>query len=64
MAVAILLLFAIGYLAITLEHPLRLDKTVPALLMAAGMWALLALGFFDGSFHALGAGSQDQFGAQ
>ena len=51
MAVAILLLFAIGYLAITLEHPLRLDKTVPALLMAAGMWALLALGFFDGSLQ-------------
>lgn len=48
MAIGILLIFAIGYLAITLEHPLRLDKTVPALLMSAVMWALLALGFYAG----------------
>lgn len=53
MAVAILLLFAIGYLAITLEHPLRLDKTVPALLMSAGMWALLALGFYAGTLQVI-----------
>lgn len=41
----LLILFVIGYLAITLEHPLKLDKAVPALLMGTGMWALLSVGF-------------------
>ena len=44
----IILLFVLGYLAITLEHPLKLDKTVPALLMASLMWALLSVGFHKG----------------
>ena len=44
----IILVFALGYLSITLEHPLKLDKTVPALIMAAVMWALLAVGFKSG----------------
>lgn len=42
----IILIFVIGYLSITLEHPLRLDKTVPALIMAALIWAVLAIGFY------------------
>lgn len=42
MEVAIILIFVLGYLAITLEHSLHLDKTVPALIMAAVCWALLA----------------------
>ena len=45
MEAILILLFIIGYLSITLEHPLKLDKTVPALLMASLMWALLAVGF-------------------
>ncbi len=44
----IIFLFIIGYLFITLEHPLKLDKTVPALLMAGVIWALLAFGFNEG----------------
>jgi Na+/H+ antiporter NhaD/arsenite permease-like protein len=48
-----ILLFAIGYLSITLEHPLKLDKTVPALLMASIMWALLAIGFHQGWFSVI-----------
>ena len=48
MIAAIIAVFAIGYLAITLEHPIKLDKTVPALMMAAIMWALLSLGFHFG----------------
>ncbi len=44
----IILVFIIGYLSITLEHPLRLDKTVPALIMAALIWAILAVGFNAG----------------
>ncbi|GAB5401318.1 MAG: sodium:proton antiporter NhaD [Aureisphaera sp.] len=49
----IILVFAIGYLSITLEHPLRLDKTVPALIMAALIWALLAVGFHKGWFNVI-----------
>ncbi|NNE54678.1 MAG: sodium:proton antiporter, partial [Flavobacteriales bacterium] len=48
MVAAIIVVFIIGYLAITLEHPLKLDKTVPALLMAAIMWGLLSLAFHAG----------------
>ena len=44
MLAAIILCFILGYLLIVLEHPLKLDKTVPALLMAAICWALLSLG--------------------
>ena len=53
MTAVIILVFVIGYLAITLEHPLKLDKTVPALLMAAIMWALLAIGFQQGWFNVV-----------
>ncbi|MGV6828921.1 MAG: sodium:proton antiporter NhaD [Flavobacteriales bacterium] len=49
----IILIFVIGYLSITLEHPLKLDKTVPALLMAALIWAVLAVGFHSGWFHII-----------
>lgn len=48
MALIIILLFVVGYMSITLEHPLKLDKTVPALLMAAVMWAFLSFGFNNG----------------
>lgn len=48
MIAAIILCFIIGYAAIVLEHPLKLDKTVPALIMGAVCWALLALGFNNG----------------
>jgi len=47
----IILIFIIGYLSITLEHPLRLDKTVPALIMSALIWAVLAIGFHKGWFN-------------
>jgi len=53
MTALIILIFVFGYLAITLEHPLKLDKTVPALLMAAIMWALLAIGFQQGWFNVV-----------
>jgi Na+/H+ antiporter NhaD/arsenite permease-like protein len=49
----LILLFVFGYLAITLEHPLKLDKTVPALLMASIMWAFLAIGFNLGWFSVI-----------
>jgi len=53
MASIIILIFVIGYLSITLEHPLKLDKTVPALIMAALIWAVLAIGFHAGWFNVI-----------
>jgi Na+/H+ antiporter NhaD/arsenite permease-like protein len=53
MTAIIILIFVIGYLAITLEHPLKLDKTVPALLMASLIWAFLAIGFNMGWFSVI-----------
>ena len=40
--------FILGYLFITLEHPLKLDKSVSALLMSTIIWAFLAFGFNQG----------------
>ncbi len=40
----IILIFVLGYLAITLEHNLKLDKLIPALAMMAIIWALIAFG--------------------
>lgn len=48
MLTAIIACFIIGYVVIVFEHPLRLDKTVPALLMGAICWALISLGFNGG----------------
>lgn len=48
--------FIIGYLVIVFEHPLKLDKTVPALIMGAMCWAFVSLGhldLFDHHGHAL-----------
>ncbi|MBK9257766.1 MAG: sodium:proton antiporter NhaD [Saprospiraceae bacterium] len=50
---AIVLLFVVGYLAIVFEHPLKLDKTVPALIMGALMWALVAIGFHYGILEVI-----------
>jgi len=43
MELMIVLSFLLGYLAITMEHTLKIDKLVPALLMMAICWALIAL---------------------
>lgn len=49
MLVGVILCFILGYVTIIFEHPLKLDKTVPALLMGSLCWALLAMGFQSGS---------------
>ncbi len=54
----IILIFVLGYLSITLEHPLRLDKTVPALVMASLIWAVLAIGFTNGWFNIINTEGQ------
>ena len=53
MAILILLTFIIGYLAIVFEHPLKLDKSVPSLLMGTISWALLSIGFHNGSLDII-----------
>jgi len=55
----IIIVFVLGYLAITLEHNLKLDKLIPALIMMAVCWAVVALGvdsfsnWFDSANHGL-----------
>ena len=59
METVIILVFVFGYLAITLEHSLKIDKLIPALVMMAICWALISLGldgfsqWFDSANHSL-----------
>ncbi|HEX9825135.1 MAG TPA: sodium:proton antiporter NhaD [Flavobacteriaceae bacterium] len=59
METVIILVFVFGYLAITLEHSLKVDKLIPALVMMAICWALISLGidsfsqWFDSANHNL-----------
>ena len=48
MELLVLIVFVIGYLGITLEHAIKIDKLIPALLMMAVAWAVIALGI-DGA---------------
>ena len=65
METIIVVVFILGYLAITLEHTLKVDKLVPALLMMAVAWACIAFGlpefttWFDSSQHQLISGFSD-----
>ena len=59
METVIILVFVVGYLAITLEHSIKIDKLIPALVMMSICWALIALGidnfpqWFDSAKHSL-----------
>jgi Na+/H+ antiporter NhaD/arsenite permease-like protein len=65
MEIFIGVVFVLGYLAITLEHNLKIDKLIPALIMMAVCWAAIAFGiddfqnWFDSGQHKL----LDAFGA-
>ncbi|MFT4696317.1 MAG: hypothetical protein ACI8RY_001492, partial [Urechidicola sp.] len=43
MELVVVIIFILGYLAITLEHNLKIDKLVPALLMMGAAWAVVAV---------------------
>lgn len=43
METLVVVIFVLGYLAITLEHKLKIDKLIPALAMMAILWAIIAL---------------------
>ena len=47
MELLVIVVFVLGYLAITLEHTLKVDKLVPALIMMAISWAIIALNLMD-----------------
>ena len=47
METIILIVFIVGYLAITLEHNLKIDKLIPALAMMAILWAIIAITHMD-----------------
>ena len=42
-----IIVFVLGYMAIALEHPLKVDKAASALLIGGLGWALLAIGFVE-----------------
>ena len=43
MEIILITIFSLGYLAITLEHSLKIDKLIPALAMMSILWALIAV---------------------
>lgn len=47
METLIIAVFVLGYLAITLEHNLKIDKLIPALAMMALLWAIIAVTHMD-----------------
>jgi len=42
-----IVIFVLGYLAIALEHPLKVDKAVPALAIGSLLWVAYMSGLFD-----------------
>ncbi len=44
MITTLLIIFVIGYLAIALEHPIKVDKTASALILGMVLWICYALG--------------------
>ena len=47
MFIVMVVVFVLGYLAIALEHPLKVDKAIPALMIGTLMWVLYIFGAFD-----------------
>ncbi|HIK62768.1 MAG TPA: sodium:proton antiporter [Flavobacteriales bacterium] len=47
MTTLMIIVFVLGYLAIALEHPIKIDKAASALLIGGVCWALFAFGVFD-----------------
>ena len=58
MELFIVFVFILGYLGITLEHSLKVDKLVPSLLMMALAWAGVSIGLDDFTMWFDSAGHQ------
>jgi Na+/H+ antiporter NhaD/arsenite permease-like protein len=56
MITLIAIVFIVGYAAIVFEHPLKLDKTVPAILTGAILWSIISMSGLEvvGEGHDLG----------
>ncbi len=48
MIIAIIVVFILGYMAIALEHPLKVDKTASALFLGMLLWTMYAVGVLSG----------------
>ncbi len=64
MFIAIVVIFVLGYLAIALEHPLKVDKAVSALAIGTLCWVAYILGAFDILTQALSPSFNDFIGSQ
>ena len=74
MFIIMVVVFVLGYLAIALEHPLHVDKAVPALMIGTLLWVLYIIGAFDiftaglsdawNSFVANGHGDEEAQGIE
>ena len=60
MIFAVVACFVVGYILIVFEHPIRLDKSVPALLMGALTWALISIGNLEVLDHLHQTASLDE----
>ncbi len=60
MELTLVLIFILGYTAISFEHALKIDKLIPALLMMTLSWALIAFNSSDS--HILGENLLHHFG--
>jgi len=47
MFIIMVVVFLLGYLAIALEHPLHIDKAIPALMIGTLLWVLYIFGAFE-----------------
>jgi Na+/H+ antiporter NhaD/arsenite permease-like protein len=47
MFIVMVVVFILGYLAIALEHPLHVDKAIPALAIGSLLWVLYIFGAYD-----------------
>jgi len=47
MEILIISVFVLGYILITLEHSIKIDKLIPALGMMGILWAIIALNHLD-----------------
>ena len=47
MEIILISIFVIGYLLITIEHSIKIDKLIPALAMMGIMWAIIALNHME-----------------
>jgi len=47
MFIVMVVVFILGYLAIALEHPLHIDKAIPALAIGTLLWVLYIFGAYD-----------------